>query len=374
MDWGSIIAAGIGAGAGLLGSNQEHIGPGDVMPNWIEGDWRQLGGQIAGLQQPKYYPGKSLAPFTPLQRQAMGGINQYSSPGGFGFQTQYEMNKVGDRGRAAQQRGLNFTNYLGKRGANKFAFPQTTFNAAFSNLMPGLQGSYDAATRDINRDLNWNQLPGINMANVAAGGMGNTKALQGSALAQGMAQDRAADVGAGLYMNAANQALGLAGRAGLANQASANQLDSSRLGAYQGFAGLGLPYLDQSYNTGMQNLRNRLFVGDLQQGQQQRNIDANMNRWNFNQNIPMQHLQNQLNMVMGTVPNSGQIGTTTGMSPFQGAVQGLQAGMGLYGMGQENGWWGSSLNPVTPPPGNYNPQNYQNIYNPTPGVNWGMYT
>ena len=326
-------SAGVGALSGFLGGNEEHVGPGDYVPDWLKDDWKMLGGQIADLQTPEYYQGQLVAEQNPWLQNALGGMAGYGQ--GMGGDIASLMQGAGTAGLGAFNQGLDYMSGL-QGSPNQFQYDQGTFDTTMQNLMPGLQGSFDEATRDINRNLNWNTLPGLDMS--FADAQGATKQGQASALARGMAQDRSADIGSQLYQNALNQAQTAAYGAGGQNLASANNLQNQLLSQYGNYANIGSGMLNQAYNMGGQNLGMGLQAGQLQQGYDQSLIDAEMAKHNFGQQAPWLALQNQLNMVnaqkMGSAPQ------TTGMSGWEGALQGAQTGLGIYDAGRNRGWWG----------------------------------
>lgn len=303
----------------------------EYLPKVVRGDWKNRIQDIFGMQSPQYFPGQTVAGINPGLDYALNSMYQYGNPNQFGGQQMGNAATAGNIGTNALASSNQFTNWQRRAGPNQFGYGQDVFNQTMGNLMPGLQGAYNAATRDINRGLNWNQLPGINMSNVAAGGMGNTKALQGSALAQGMAQDRAADIGSQLWMNAANQAQNAAMSSGMANLGSANQWRGDIMRGYQGTAGTGLPLLNQAFNMGQIGNQNRLQSGVFRQNQQQRNLDAEQARWNYNQNLPMNWYNQQMGALQGSIFGA-PVGTNQNslggfMNTAQG-VMGLLSGLG----------------------------------------------
>lgn len=347
MAWPALAAAGIGALGSYLGgkaSQPEAVNPLDAIPGYLQSTYHDLTSQVMGLPMPQYYQGPTVAPLNSDIQRGLARMRQLSS--GTGRNVLNEQMLAGRYGGDALSQAYRTTMNFKNQGANKFKYDQGLFNRVMGNLTPGLQGAYNAATRDINRDLNWNQIPGINMANVAAGGMGNTKALQGSALAQGMAQDRAADIGSALWMNAANQANQAAYGAGSQNLDSRNAFRGQILGGFQNAANLGLPQLGNAFQTGTANAQNTLGVGDYLRNITQQKYDANMARWNFNQNRRMDHLRNRLSLIPGP---GGYQPAAPSVSPFVQGLYGANAGLNLYSAGQNAGLWGQPQYNVNAP-------------------------
>ena len=330
MSWGAIGAAGVGAVGGILaGGNEEHIGPGDIMPRWLHDDQQRVGESIMNLPTPEYYGGQLIADQNPYMQQALAGMGGYGDGRG---------GRMADLSYLAGIGGLNQfgegMRHMDRLAGDGFMYDQGTFDQTMGNLMPGLQGAYDAATRDITRDLNWNTLPGIDMASSQLGLQGNSKVGQASALERGMAADRAADVGSALWMNAANQAHEAAMRGGLADL----DLGQNLVGQYANYGNMGGQMLNQGYNMGLSNLGVGMEAGQAQQLYDQSLIDAEMDKWNYNQMAPWIATEQQNNMIlahrMGSTPH------TTGASAWETGLQGLQAGLGIYSAGQDAGWWG----------------------------------
>lgn len=332
MSWGAVGSAAIGAVGGALGGGKDGPDAHDILPPWLHQDWQQLGGQIVGLETPEYYGGQLIADQNPWLQNALGGMAGWQD--GIGQQLM-GVNALGGIGAAQEgmRGGLDYLSEL-RSMESPFQYNQGVFDQTMGNLMPGLQGQFDAATRDINRDLNWSTLPGIDMAGVGAGHMGSTKVGQMGALATGMAQDRAGDIGSALYTNAANQAHGAAMDAGRMNLDFAG----SMVDDYGSFSELGNRYMGSAYDMGVGNLGMGFDAGNYQQNYDQSRIGAEMDKWNFNEQAPWTALSEQLRMLMSQSSNPAP---NTGMSPWEGAMNGINAGLGIYGMGQDMGWWGS---------------------------------
>ena len=81
-------------------------------------------------------------------------------------------------------------------------------------------------------------------------------------------------------------------------------------------AGVGL--LNQASQMPIQNMQGLFNLGGLQQKDQQGQIDADMQRWNYNQTMPWQNLQNYMGLVTGSGGRYGE-----GMSNSKGLNWGL---------------------------------------------------
>lgn len=184
--------------------------------------------------------------------------------------------------------GLNFAQGV-QQGESTFLNPQNIFNP--SNI-PGYARAREATMTDATNNLTRNILPQIRNGAVADGAYGGSRqgiaeGLAGSETARGVG-----DTLARMDMDAYNSGLGM-------YNSAANRAPSTY--------GLGLA----PANTLQQ-------VGGMYQNDQQRQIDADMARWNFNQMSPLLNLQNFQNLT-GTAGQYG--GTTTGQTQ-----QGLSGG------------------------------------------------
>lgn len=334
----------------------------EYLPKVVRGDWKNRIQDIFGMQAPQYFPGQTVAGINPALDYALTGMYQYGNPNQFGGRQMGNAATAGNIGTNALASSNQFTNWQRRAGPNQFGYNQGVFDQTMSNILPALQPAYDAATRGISQNLNWNTLPGIRMESVAGGGMGDTRGRNRSALAIGLADKNAMDVGANLYMNALNQAQNAAMQSGMANLGSANQWRGDIMRGYQGTAGTGLPLLNQAFNMGQIGNQNRLQSGIFRQNQQQRNIDAEMARWNYNQNLPMNWYNQQMGALQGSI-----FGTPVGtnQNSLSGAMNTAQGIMGmLSGLGQL-----PQLGQVAPPPQQYN-QQWSPGYAPPQSLAW----
>lgn len=326
-------------GGSLFGGNEENIGWGDTRPQWAVPWMRDRLPDINALGAPLYYPGQTVADLNPSIMRGLTGINLWGQPGYGGERGRQQSLTAAGRGLGALGHGMNFVKGLAAQGPAQFGYDQGTFNQTMGNLMPGLQDAYAAATRDLTRDLNWNTLPGLNMQNAMSGQMGGSKLGQQSALAQGMASDRAADIGSSLWMNAANQANQAALMAGRENLGAQQQFGQDIMRGYGQFGALGLPFISTAYDMGLQNRMLPLQVGEYMRGYDQQLIDADVARWNYDQNRPWETLSNKINMANALI---GQPVTpyTTGANWLQAGSQAAGFGRGLYSNLSDIFGWG----------------------------------
>lgn len=186
--------------------------------------------------------------------------------------------------------------------------PRNIFNP--SNI-PGFEQAMKSVTQDTTRNLTENVLPGLRSGSVASGMYGGSRQGIGEGLAVGRTSD-----------------------------AITRQLADMQMGAFD----RGLNMYNAAQNRLPQTLNNQLMPGQVQQqigaqqqAQEQQNINADRERWEFEQMAPLFALQ-QLQQLTGT---AGQYGGTvrtqnvqrTGFNPMQavGGVASLAGGAGAMG-------------------------------------------
>ena len=342
---GMMISGGLGALGGLFGGQQQdNFGWGN---QWADGMNQDVKGILGGFDQlgpMEYYPGQTWTPFNPMLKSGITGLNNQSSPGGSLYGTAQNTKKMGNRAlKAGFGEGIGYLQKLKEQGPNTFQYDQGTFDTTMGNLMPGLQGSYDAAMRDPIRQFNEQTIPGINMGASGAGQAFGTRGANQTAIAARGLQDRGADTASQLWANAANQANAGAMAGGQMNLGSANEMVNTLTNGFQNYAGLGLNANNQGFNMQNQNTANRIDAGNMIQGHNEQKTAEDVARYNFNMMAPYEQYQNQLSNY-NSVKLGGTPGTS-GPSTLANILNGAQAGAGLYGAF-------SQYNPgqVAPPP------------------------
>lgn len=334
MAWMAMAAqmapAVIGGISGALGGGGSGDPVADMRQVWGRKylpDIKALRNQIGGLDDRTFYEGQTYADLDPAQAAAYQGmVNFGMNNPAYGMQLGQGQLGLGNLGM-----GSSFLNQQMRAGAPQFQFDQGLFNQSMENLMPGLQGTYDDLTRDITRDLNWNQLPGLDLNLSAAGGMGGSRGQLAGGMLQGMAQDRMADVGSQLYQNALNQSFGAGMTSGQENLGGYLQNQQQLLGGASQLAGRGLPGIGDAYGTGISNLQTLLAGGTGFQQQQQLGIDEAIARFNYNRDQPYRDIADKTGLYSGIHFPTGQaVSAPPGMNTLDAILSGAQAGAGIY--------------------------------------------
>lgn len=238
---------------------------------------------------PQYYPGQTYVGMNPYERQAqnmaLGSIDPMNQSIG------------------AMNQGLQFS-----------------LNAPDVANNPYVSGMADVIQNRMSRQLSEDMMPAIQGGAIQAGQLGGSR--------QGVAE-------------------GLAARG--VSEATGDALAQLYGSAY----GTGLEAQNRALALAPQTLQASLMpsqvmgqVGDFYRGFDEMALGSNMDRWNYNQNLPYQNLSNYMNVLQGAPWGSSTTGQAPGTSPLIGALGGGLAGAAAAPM------MGSMLglaNPVTWP-------------------------
>jgi hypothetical protein len=340
MVWGAVASAGIGAAAGILGKSD---GPGSVhpmdnIPDHLQGAYKNMSGQVEGLQAPEYYQGQQIAGQNQNSLNALGDMGAWGQQGGAGYDAQQQM-----MGQGGQMMGAGFQGQqdqmaaMQAKGPNQFQFDEGLYDDSMNRSMGGVQNTFDNGALQMQQNFDWNQLPGLNMANAMGEGQGSTKFGQGGELMQGMTNQNIAQLGSSLWQGADRQANNNGMTAGSQNLSTANNFDQNMVGNYGKMTGQGADMMGQGFNMGLDNMQAGFGAGQAQQNYDQSVINADKKKWDYNQNLEMNHLQNRMDMIPG--PGQHQ-NAPASPSNLTAGLNGAQTGMGIYGAGKDAGWWG----------------------------------
>lgn len=240
---------------------------------YLQDVFRQAQGLYQG-QGPQYFQGQTVAQPTALQEQ------------GRGLMSGYAANGMQNLAQQAQQ-------------ANQFSL----YDILFPQSNPALAAYQQSATLPLYQGLTEETLPAIRAGAVGAGQYGGSR--QG--IAEGLAAGRTAQAAGNVQANIANQ------------------------GYLQGLEAQGraMALAPQMAQFGLMPGQTMEAIGAAQQQQNQANINADMARWNWEQNLPYQRLREFYGLVSGPF---GSTSTTTGSTSGGGGLPGMIAG-GAMGAG-----------------------------------------
>lgn len=280
------------------------------------------------------YQGDRVADMNPYQTA---GYNLAGNTGlGMGYDFGSNQATTGNNmlGSAANY-GNNAANLFSQyQNGDPTAYALNTANQFASS--PYLNGQIDAASRDVARNLNEQQLPAALRSQVAGGNINSTRAGVQDAILQRGAQDRVADISAGLRGNAFNQGL----TSGL-NQYNTNlsNLLSTNNQLYNA-GNLGSSLLNNGLSNIYTGANNATAAGAGFQNQNQNEINGQMSAFNDQRNNQLDLLKQYMGIVGG---NYGGTSTGTQTTPGVGFLQGALGGaMGAAGLASGFGGAGST--------------------------------
>lgn len=243
---------------------------------------------------PQYYEGNTVVDRNPLINQSEDALMNYFGSSG--------VTGLLDSAQGATQNMLG----QGPQGYGAL-FDDPNVGSAYSQLISGDPSPYikdaaDAADADMMESFNRNVVPGIRDNMVLSGHYGgstrsdmmNERAVDD--LTENMSQNRA-NMYQSSYENAQNRMLGGLGQAESARSGIGNE-SINRYG--QGMS--GVPGL---FDMNQEALSYPGLVGTDRMNYDQRVLDSDIDRWNYNQNLPLSNLQNYMGLIGGNYGNSG---------------------------------------------------------------------
>ena len=357
----SNIGTSIGAGVGYAGLNQNvQAATGGGVNHRMAND---MGGNASQMNAASNN-GINLG-----QAQGIGGLaanSQAASVNGY------------NSGLATQAGGLASTANV----AQNQGFNQNNLNNYINNDV--LNSQIDAASRDVTRNLQENQLVNINSQAAASGNMGSSRAGIADGIAMRGAQEQIGDISAQLRGNAYNTALGIeAGRASenaqltqggnQFNASSVNNMTSQGLGIAGDQAGMNAGF-NQQTNLANQNAANSMTSQGV-------GVAANTASQNadFNQqaNAANMGAQNSLigqgygisaNQIDSNL-NRSQQANLANQNAYNSALQvGSNLGQNAYNTNQQNQQFGAGMSQQIGQQGVANMQAGQNMMNTGGGM------
>lgn len=249
--------------------------------------------QLAQNNQPQYYPGPTLAGFTPAQGDALNRLAQF-----------------GQQGSPAIGAATNFNTNL-TNGGFLFNNPSNPTLSAFSSGAMANPMSNPAFNATIQNTLS-QVIPGITSKSVAGGNLNNPAGT--FAAGQG-AMGALAPYISNIYQ-----------------QGQQNQLNAATTLGNQWNTGVGLMNQGSALTPSLVQLgllpaQTEFSAGSAQQAQNQAGINADMARFNYNQDLPFT-MNSWLSGILGSNPGSA---TTSPyfQNAFANAGTGAAAGAGI---------------------------------------------
>jgi hypothetical protein len=257
-----------------------------------------------------FYQGDLYANMDPLTAQGIGANANFAT--GAGADAANHVLSSGNPLLAAGGQGL--AAYQALNGMASSDPTQANIGAAGRYAdNPFLSGQIDAASRDVVRNLNENQLTGLNEAATASGNMNSSRAGVAEGIARRGAADQIGDIAANMRGNAYDRGLGLAESTRTANM---NGLATAGAGFGSTF-GQGLGAIGQGLGEVYGNNNALVTGGQLNQQDQQGQLNADFSKWQGNDTRPNELLNRYMSIIGSQNWGGTQTGTTPGPSLFQ---------------------------------------------------------
>ena len=269
-----------------------------------------------------YYQGDLYAGLSPETQALLGKTQSFANSQG--QQNANTVTNAGHQMLAQSGVGSGALNQLSINGSTDPTQANITAATAYANN-PATNGMVDAASRDVVRNLQENELPGVDRGASASGNINSSRAGVASAIAQRGAADRVADISSTIRGNQFNQGLQLAENA---RQSNNNTLGNVAQLGNQGY-GLGLEGILQGNNLNISNLNSGISAGQIDQQDRQGQNEADFARWQ-GQDTRESDL---LNRYYGIIGANNWGGTQTQKQKTGGNILGQLAGIGMSAAG-----------------------------------------
>jgi hypothetical protein len=171
---------------------------------------------------------------------------------------------------------------------------------------PYIGGVADVISNRMARQYNENLLPGIRSGAVASGQLGGSRQGIAEGLAARGTSEATGDALAALYSDAYGQGLDAQGRA--------------------------LAVGPQTMQASMMPSQAVGQVGQFYRGQDEMALQSDMDRYNYNEQLPYQNLSNYMNVLQGAPWGSSTTGQGPKGNPITGALGGAMMGAAIPGM------------------------------------------
>lgn len=254
-----------------------------------------------------YFPGQTFADFSPAQTQGLNSQINTASDG----------NPLVTGAANFNTGALNGSNPYGSiLNAGASGVENT---ASGAGINPYLDSMYAAASRSVKNDFSNDVMPSIASSLGKSGMADSTTADLLGAEAGGKLTDSLASLAGNVYgtgyENAANRQAGAQNL--LLQQGSANTTNAMN----------SAPTLRAAQYGDAQALQ---AAGQTQQDQATKGIEDQINRFNFNQNAPLDALKNYMSMISGNYGSTSTSKTTTAGNPVNSALGGVATLLSLF--------------------------------------------
>jgi hypothetical protein len=257
-----------------------------------------------------YYQGNTYASMDPLTSQGIGANAGFATGAGAGAAS--DVLASGNPLLAAGGQGLSAYQKLAGMAGTDPTQGNIASAGAYANN-PFLDGQIDAASRDVTRNLNENQLPGLNEAATGSGNMNSSRAGVAEGIARRGAADQIGDIASNMRGQAYQSGLGLAESGRTADM---NGLATAGSGFGSTF-GQGLGAIGQGLADTYGNNNQLISGGQLNQQDAQGADTAAFNKWSGNDNRQNDLLNRYMSIIGSQNWGGSATSTQPGPSMFQ---------------------------------------------------------
>lgn len=269
---------------------------------------------------PAYYPGQTVAGMNDYQTGAINAMGTFNP-----WATNAYAN-VGSTMMGGADQSVNTLNNIAgmQQGpqANMMSMDQ------LNQYQPMINQMVDSATQQGMRTYNEQFNPQLNANAAASGNLGSSRA----GIAQGIAQRGIAEQATQVGANAMNNLFNQGNQMNLANANLNQNFMNTQMNAATNlgrFAGAGADMINSADTSRLMGNQTNLAAGDIQNEYDQSVLNADIDRYNYNQNKDNQWLQNYMSLIQGNYGMSGNQTANT-KDPSMGR-QLLAAGTNLAG-------------------------------------------
>ena len=272
----------------------------------------------------EYYRGNTVAGTNQNMRNYFAGMGDYAQGG---VNTGQQIGAYGQQMAGGLGQSQNYYSDAMMNYHNPYASVEYANQISDSvNNNPLLDQQIDQGYQDINRNLSENILPSIATGAVGTGNVGSMRRGVAEGVAARGAMEQGSDMAMGMRSNAYNQGINQANNWAQGEQFG-QQYGMNAANQMAGLGQFGVGAMGQGYGLGAEAYQHMLGAGAYKRGIEQENINADRERWDFEQNAPWDNLARYNQMIQG---NYG--GTQTQQGDPSGALMNLGSQLGAAWM------------------------------------------
>jgi hypothetical protein len=321
----------IGLGGGSSSDQKSTTEPWSKQQPYLEQAFK--GAQNLYQQGPnQYYGGDTIAGTNPAIQGYLQGMGGYYQGGldAAGAMQGYGADLAGGLPQSQQFYSQAMGDYYNPYASAEYS--DIIANSVANN--PVLQNQIRQGQQDINRNMQENILPSIANSAVGTGNVGSSRRGVAEGIAMRGAMEQGSDLATNLQANAYNQGINQAGQWAGGEQFGQNY-GMNAANQMTGLGQYGLGQMGAGYGLGTQAYQDLLGAGAYERGMEQEGINADRERFDFEQNAPWDNLARYQQAISGNYGGSTRSSGGGASSGNQLMQMGTQLGS-AYMMGQSD--------------------------------------